>query len=151
MIFTANVSGYEVTYDNSLGLYQVIEGETVVKESKSLEAINKFIETGGEKKEKVKRINKEAIYNDYQGYHKVIITSVTERYYGDYEQVCITNNGKRQKEYLSSLIDYTPENLQLIKKIKEAEKEMTKYNNIKDNLCKQLTLITIDMLKEEEK
>ena len=150
MIFTANVSGYEVTYDNSLGLYQVIEGEAVVKESKSLEAINKFIETGGEKKEKVKRINREAIYNDYQGYRKVIITSVAERY-GNYEQVWITNNGKRQKEYLKSLIDYTPENLQLIEEIKEVEKKMTKYDNIKDNLRKQFTKITIDMLQTEEK
>ena len=103
MIFTANVSGYEVKYDNSLGLYQVIEGEAVVKESKSFETINKFIETGGEKKEKVKRINKEAIYNDYQGYSKVTITSLAEpSAYKVFDQVWIINNSKRQKERLMS-------------------------------------------------
>ena len=150
MIFTANVSGYEVKYDNSLGLYQVIEGEAVIKESKSIEAINKFIENGGKKKENVKRLNKEAICSDYQGYRKVIITSLAERY-GSYERVWITDNGKRQKEALNSLIDCTPKNLQLIEKIKKVEKELIKYNNVKDNLCKQFTKVTIDMLQTEEK
>ena len=169
MIFTANVSRYEVKYDNSLGVYQIIEDEAVIKESKSFTVIDKFITNGGEseKKDKPKRLNKEAIINDYREYYKAIITSVAEsRYNDDYRkyykatitsvaesryndvEVWIVIDGKREKKELKYLIDYTPENLDIIKEIKKLEQDISKLGDVKLRLEKTLTPVTLDMLQE---
>lgn len=148
MIFTAKVSGYEVQYDNNSGKYLVLENESAVKESSSFDAINKFIETGGEKKEKRVRINKKAILSDYRGYIECIITAMAESRYDNNGMVWITVGSKRQKEELKDIIAYTPENLDIIRKIKECEQEITKMDNQKSELRRTLTPVTIDMLQE---
>lgn len=148
MIFTAKVSGYEVQYDNNSGKYLVLENESAVKESSSFDAINKFIETGGEKKEKRVRINKKAILSDHRGYIECIITAMAESRYDNNGMVWITVGSKRQKEELKDIIAYTPENLDIIRKIKECEQEITKMDNQKSELRRTLTPVTIDMLQE---
>ena len=66
MLFKSNISGYEVTYCNMTGIYQILDGEAVLKESKSFNAIEKYIETDGssEKKGKKQRLEKKRYFAD---------------------------------------------------------------------------------------
>src|SRR3989337_3780170 len=80
MLFKSNISGYEVTYCNMTGIYQILDGEAVLKESKSFNAIEKYIEIdgSGEKKEKKQRLEKKMIFCGYGKYEEGTITSMAE-------------------------------------------------------------------------
>src|SRR3989304_1500600 len=124
MLFKSTISGYEVTYCNVTGIYQVIDGEAVLKESKSFNAIEKYIETGGEKKEKKQRLEKKMIFCRYGNYEEGTITSLAEESrYGLGHQVWLIIDGKRQKELLRDCLDYNKKNLGKITEIKLLEKQ----------------------------
>ena len=57
MILSTEYSGYTINYDTYNGTYQAIKNGGVVKESKKLEMIEAFIESGGKEKKKFKRVN----------------------------------------------------------------------------------------------
>ena len=126
MLFKSNISGYEVTYCNMTGIYQILDGEAVLKESKSFNAIEKYIETDGssEKKEKKQRLEKKVIFYRYNNYEEGTITSIAgESRYGSGSQVWLMVDGKRQKELLRDCLDYNKENLNKITEIKLLEKQ----------------------------
>ena len=58
MILIGKNSGFDMNFDTDTGIYQLLEGEEVLKESKSLEAIDKYIENIGKgKKRKFERVS----------------------------------------------------------------------------------------------
>src|SRR3972149_450103 len=117
MLFKSNISGYEITYCNVTGIYNVLDGEAIVKESKSFNAIEKYIETdgSGEKKEKKQRLEKKIIFCRYGKYEEGMITSMAEENrYGSGSQVWLMIDGKRQKALLRDCLDYNKDNLNKI-------------------------------------
>ena len=152
MLFKSNISGYEITYCNVTGIYNVLDGEAIVKESKSFNAIEKYIETdgSGEKKEKKQRLEKKIIFCRYGKYEEGMITSMAEEgRYGSGPQVWLMIDDKRQKELLRDCLDCNKDNLNKITEIRllEKQKEILSKNiaTIHDSLAK----VTLVMLVQE--
>jgi len=150
MLFKSTISGYEVTYCNVTGIYQVIDGEAVLKESKSFPAIEKYIETGGEKKEKKQRLEKKVMFCRYGNYEEGTITSMAEESrYGSGSQVWLMIDGKRQKALLRDCLDYNKDNLNKIAEIKLLEKQREILSKNIATIHNSLTKVTVAMLVQE--
>ena len=152
MLFKSNISGYEVTYCNITGVYQILDGEAVIKESKSFPAIEKYIETGGKKKEKKQRLEKKVIFCEYGEYKEAIITSMAEESkYGVGHQVWFMIEGKRKKEYLKYFFDYNKENWEKIAEINLLNKQKDILGKNIATIHNSLTTVTLAMLVDESK
>ena len=152
MLFKSTMSGYEVTYCNVTGIYQVLDGEAVLRESKSFNVIEKYIETNGssEKKEKKQRLEKKTIFHRYGKYEEGTITSMAEESrYGSESQVWLMIDGKRQKELLRDCLDYNKENLNKIAEIKLMEKQREILGKNITTIHDSLTNVTLAMLVQE--
>ena len=146
MLFRSNISGYEVTYCNVTEIYQILDGEAVLKESRSFNTIEKYIETNGsgEKKEKKKRLEKKIIFCRYGKYEEGIITSLAEESrYGSGYQVWLIIDGKRQKELLRDCLDFNNENLNKITEIKLFEKQREILNKNIATIHNSLSKVTL--------
>lgn len=127
MIFRTRSGEYILTYDSCNNMYQVLEDEAVIKESKSYQVIEKFLETGGEKKGKPKRLDVKVWLYKYGEYTEAIITSHAEN---NYREVWVMCDGKRTKEYISSCYKYIDINVEYIKKINELNQQIKDLNEI---------------------
>jgi len=153
MILTGKNSGYDMTYNTETAIYQLISDGGVVKESKSLDAIEKFLVTGGEKKEK-KKFKRIAVLSPEgwgrDNYIKAEATSIAEkpRYSGDKTSFWIIKNKERSKED-TLLLDIAgnhkiiSETLTLFKDIKKIEEQIEK-------LHKGYKYLTPEMMTEKE-
>jgi len=152
MLFKSNISGYEVTYCNMTGIYQILDGEAVLKESKSFNAIEKYIEIdgSGEKKEKKQRLEKKMIFCGYGKYEEGTITSMAEESrYGSESQVWLMIDGKRQKALLKDCLDYNKDNLNKIAEIKLLEKQREILSKNIATIHNSLAKVTLVMLVQE--
>ena len=145
MLFTSNVSGYESTYDTETGIYQVIDGVAVVKESKSFDAILKFISTGGEKKEKASRLNIPIIFRRYNEFKKAVITSLAEKAgHSKVRYVWVVMGGKRSKESITLCYEDTRENQCRITEIGQLQTQLIRIQTSMDTIRGTLVPVTLD-------
>lgn len=152
MILTGNNAGYNMTFDTATGIYQLLdEDNAVLKESKSLDAIEKFITTGGEKKEK-KRFKRIAVlYRDGWGDDGKIVkaeaTSVAEpSRYGSRDSFWITNGKTREKK--SDVLLDVPENHEIIRKIFDLQKQRDKIDEQIEKVKEGFKYLTAKMMEQ---
>lgn len=146
MIMKCENSGYVMTYETATGTYQLLEGEAVVKESKSLDMIEKYISSGGVDKEKKKYRRIPIIHIRSGEYMKGEATSIAEKSrVGGYDYFWITCKGGRSKE--SRVILDTPENEAIIEAIKDKRIEIEKLRKEEYALEKSLALLTPEMME----
>src|SRR3990172_8838679 len=120
MLFKSTISGYEITYCNVTEVYQLLDGEAVIKESKSFPAIEKYIAIRGESKKEKKRLDKKVFYHNFNGYTEGVITSIAESGYSRNETyVWLIINNIRRKEDVRTCYAYTQDNRDKITKINE--------------------------------
>lgn len=156
MILTGKNSGYDMTFDTGTGIYQLLDDQgAVLKESKSLEAIDRFITTGGEKKEKkkFKRINVLFVYrygsNDGT-FEKVGATSVAEPTRHDHgTYFWIIKKGKKEKVNGFSLLLDDPINHELLKKIATKQEAIEQIREEIKVLKEEFKYLTPEMMKED--
>lgn len=152
MLMRCDNNGYEMTLETSTGIYQLLEDGAVVKESKSLDMIEKYISSGGVDKEKKKHKRVPILYNKYGDYIKGEATSIAEKArLGGLSYFWIICGGNRSKE--STVILDTPENEAIITKIKLKNIERQGLAAEINALEKQFILLTHEMMEEggEEK
>lgn len=146
MLMKCDNSGYEMTYETSTGIYQLLEDGAVVKESKSLDIIEKYISSGGVNKEKKKHKRIPIIHNKSGDYVKGEATGVAEIDRFDRAGFWIVSNGNRSK--VSTIILDTIENEAIIAQIGRRKDEMGKLREEIINLEKSFTYLTPKMMEE---
>lgn len=152
MILTGKNSGFDMTFNTDTGIYQLIDEGAVIKESKSLDAIEKFIVSGGEKKEK-KKFKRVAIlvkegWGDNSPFIKSEATSIAEpvSFRNKTEFWIVNGEGKREKK--SDVLLDVPKNHTILKQIDLKYKAKKTIEDEMDNLRKGLEYLTPEMMTD---
>lgn len=158
MIFHTKEKGHSISYDSVTGLYTVRNADDeVLKESKSQEAIEKFLITGEKKKIKAAFDRIPAyFFTHWTGYVECEITSLAEKdNYNSRQYVWISyfdehKNPHRSKESVLSVYARSEKNAQLIEKIKATEAEREKLSEEVTKLTQGLERVSVPQKEKEE-
>lgn len=147
MILTTEAHGFKIVFDTSYQKYTVYSGTDVVKESKSEEAVLKFIENP-EKKEKknFKRIPVFMISG------KILVrgeaTAPAESRYSVQEiWATFVNNGRGKYDAQKLVLD-TNENVAIAESIIKKRQEVTDMEQSIYKIQKELTCVSHEMFAE---
>lgn len=146
--------GFEVTLDTETGIYQIIKDGAVVKETKSEKVATEFLDNGGEKEKKASnpKYKRVAILISEYGrpFQKAEATSLSEiERYTQRKSVWVMQNGARSKKSFFDCYLNTPENQAIIEKIKIANIEEARYQEIASQLRDTLVCLTEEMMQED--